>query len=119
MLGDRSRSDSKGLRLGRRGGGLRIDPAPRYPCPQPCPELGGSDPLQPHLAEQKPAEPSAKALQTAPFKTGGPWQPQGWEVRLLRRSEWLVCRTLPRHWWRRAAEYAALGRFVPNELREP
>jgi hypothetical protein len=26
-------------------------------CPQPCPELGESDPTQPHLAEQNPAGP--------------------------------------------------------------
>ena len=58
----------------------------RLACPQPCPELGKSDPTQPHLDEQKHAQTNIKALPIEHFKTGRPWQPQGWKVRFLRRS---------------------------------
>ena len=58
----------------------------RLACPQPCPELGNSDPTQPHLDEQKDAQTNIKALPIEHFKTGRPWQPQGWKVRFLRRS---------------------------------
>ena len=73
------------------------------PCPQPCPELGDSDPTQPHLAERKAAQTATKALQTAPFKTDRRWQPQGWKVGFLRRSEYEASRCAVAgcgSWWR-------------------
>jgi hypothetical protein len=39
------------------------------------------------LDEQKHSQTSTKALQIEHFKTRRPWQPQGWKVRFLRRSD--------------------------------
>ena len=40
----------------------------------------------------------ANDLQIGPFKTGRPWQPQGWKVRFLRRSVGRLGRSLWRRW---------------------
>jgi len=45
-----------------------------------------------HTDEQKRAETSAKGLRIGHFKTGRPWQRQGWKVRFLRRSVGQFCR---------------------------
>src|SRR4051794_11664040 len=70
MLGDRSRSDTE---LGWPDHAIvsRVEP-----CPQPCPELGESDPIEPHLDEDKHAQTAQKPCKPRPSKPAGPGSPR-------------------------------------------
>jgi hypothetical protein len=57
-----------------------------FACPEPCPELGISEPTSANAERRTRAKNTSRDVKAGNFKTGKPVQPTGWKVRFLRRS---------------------------------